>query len=216
MAARPLALCLAALLAPLAGCTVGGSRSASEENDRLRRQVHELTDRIKRLEGERDELRVKLAAESAARRDALPPAAAEALPACTSLEIDTLSGLRPADRARPAEAISICFIPRDGRGRFVQVVGSATVAAVKVPAGWSGAEPPTDAPVVAAAALTPPQVRDAYRSGLTGTYYEAVLPLRAPVLRATSGTPDSILIHIEFTDALTGQVHRADRVLSAR
>lgn len=209
---RSTALALVPLL--LAGCgsiRIGGERSVAEENDRLRAQVYEQGERIKALEGEREELKVKLAAESQAREAALPEGVADAIPAITSVKISMLSGLEPVDASAPATGVSVTFEPLDGRGRVTQAVGTTAIEAYVMPAR---VEPGVQPRRVAQATLTPGELRDAYRSNLTGTYYAVTLPLEEPLVRG--GVTPAVLIRLEFTDALTGQVHRAERLLPGR
>lgn len=206
---RRIALALLPLL--LAGCgslRLGGERSVSEENDRLRALVHEQRERIRALEGERDELKVKLAAANQARGEALPQEVVDALPAVTAVRISMLSGLEPVDATRPATGVSVTFEPLDGRSRVTQAVGTVSIEAYLMPEG--AGEPRK----IAQAKLSPGELRDAYRSNLTGTYYTVTLPLAEPMERR--GATPGLLIRLEFADALTGQVHRAERLLPGR
>ncbi len=199
---KPLLLII--LLLPLAACSVGGSRSASAENDRLRREVLDLNTRIQSLEREREELRVKSAGLIAYPTNPLAPEALEALPLCTSVSISTLSGLRTVDAGK---TLAVMFEPRDGRDRFTQVAGSVTVSAAFLPA--SGAQ---DAAPVQTARLSPRELRDAYRSGITGTYYEVLLP--APAGYSPAGT--SIALRVDLADALTGRTVTGERLIPGR
>jgi hypothetical protein len=195
------------LLAACGKIRVGGERSVEEENDRLRAQVHEQADRIKALEGERAELQAKLGEAKKNGQAPLPADATDAIPRVTSVKISMLSGLSPVDRAKPATELTVTFLPHDGRGRFTQAVGSATVDAFLTPTA-AGGEPTR----LAKATFTPAQLRDAYRSDLTGTYYLLRLPLETAIERA-GGNP-SVLVNLEFADALTGEVHKAERLLA--
>ena len=206
-------LAMAAVPLALAACgsiRLGGERSVSEENDRLRTQVHEQQERIKALEGEREELKHKLAEASRARGTTLPEGVADAMPTVTTVKISMLSGLEPIAAAQPATGVSVTFQPMDGRGRFTQAVGSAAIEVFEIASKVTGAEPRR----IAQATLSPAELRDAYRSNVTGTYYSATLPLEAPVER--SQVTPALLIRLEFTDALTGEVHKAERLLPER
>lgn len=197
-------LLLIASMLPLAACSVGGSRSASSENDRLRREVLDLNTRIQSLEREREELRAKAVGLIAYPPDPLAPEALEALPLCTSISISTLSGLRAVDSGK---SLAFMFEPRDGRDRFTQVVGSATISAAFLPVpGSSGAAP------VQTARLSPRELRDAYRSGITGTYYEVLIP--APQGYEPSG--GSISLRIDLADAVTGRTITAEKLIPGR
>ena len=208
-----LLLGVAAIPLALGACgsvRLGGERSVSEENDRLRTQVHEQQERIKALEGERDELKLKLAEASRARGTTLPEGVADAMPTVTSVKVSMLSGLEPVSADQPATGVSVTFQPMDGRGRFTQAVGSTVIEVFEIASKVEGAQPRR----IAQATLTPAELRDAYRSNVTGTYYSATLPLEGPVER--SKVTPALLIRLEFTDALTGKVHKAERLLPER
>lgn len=179
---------------------MGGGSSASAENDRLRRERLELQARVADLEAQRDELRAKLA--EAGRGGPLPPEALEALPRIASVEIDALSGARPAGQAGPITGVEVALRPLDGRRRFVQAVGTLVVEAdLLPPAGVS------DAPRrVLSRTLGPAELREAYRSGIAGTRYSVELPAEPPIT-ARSGT---LVVRVELRDALTGESHRAE------
>lgn len=202
---------LGVLLVPvLSACTVGGQRSASAENDRLRRQIIDLEAQAAAARGERDELAHKL--RETLRAGAVPAAdAVEALPVATRIVIDAMSGLDPADRALPATHVAVAFRPLDGRGRFVQVAGSALIEVVALPAdirAGSEGEPAR----LAVFTCTPMQLRDAYREGLGGARYEFSLPLSQPLVRSSGGTP-TLVLRVELTDGLMRAVHRAERTI---
>lgn len=192
----------------MAGCS--GSSRASAENDRLRRANQDLTSQVASLSRERDELRIKLAESARAREAALTPEVLEAIPRCTAIAIDSLSGWTPP--SGPATGVVAYISPADGRGRFVQIVGTLRVDATLVPAMGSS-EPPVR---LASRTLTPGDLRDAYRSGFMGTGYTVELPLSAPVGR-TPGTPaGTLLLRATFADALSGQSLSAERALPVR
>lgn len=187
----------------LPGCA---GRALSAENDRLRRERHDLTQRVTLLERERDELTVKLAEESRLRAGALPADALEALPRCVALDVGAFSGLFPPEPSAPAQEVLAYLSPTDSRGRFVQIVGTLTVEAQVL------AEPDTPAQT-SSVTLTPAQVRDAYRSGFTGTHYEIRLPLERPVSRSHARAP-SVLIRAVLADPLAGRELRAERLIT--
>jgi hypothetical protein len=210
-------LCLA-LLAPAALLPACGLRYGGSSQDKvlanLRGENATLREQVTNLEREREEWRVKALA-NAATFSALPIASpatdeaaqlaaqvAAALPAVVALEVDALSGPAPRD---PSKFI-VYVQPRDGRGRFTQAVGRLTVRVLSRPAA-DATNSPTDVEL-ARADLAPVQLRDAYRSGFTGTNYAIELPVAAAITSDAS----TLLIRAELTDLLTGQTHRAERV----
>jgi hypothetical protein len=205
-------LCLA-LLAPAALLPACGLRYGGSSQDKvlanLRGENATLREQVTNLEREREEWRVKALA-NAATSGALPAASpatdeaaqlaaqvAAALPAVVALEVDALSGPAPRD---PSKFI-VYVQPRDGRGRFTQVVGRLTVRVL--------AQDPVEREL-ARADLSPIELRDAYRSGFVGTNYTIELPMSA----ANAQDASSLLIRAELTDLLTGQTHRAERTRS--
>lgn len=136
-----------------AGCRVGGGG----DPDAARKRVIELEKELAAITGERDELRAKLAAAGTGAD------LASALPTPVSLEIDRFSGF-DAGGADPASRVFRAYVrPLDGRGRFVQVLGSLNVRLTR------GGAP------IAARTLTPDELRDAYRSNMLGTHYEVLI-----------------------------------------
>jgi hypothetical protein len=208
----PILLALAALIL-FAGCRVGGVRSVEAENERLRQELTERDKKQQDLEGQIAELKVKL---SEANRSQKPMAqeALDALPRVTNVEISSLSGFEPTDPNVPATGVAVWFETRDGRGRFVQAVGTATIEALIRPSEVPSGTNPTPE-LVASLALSPSQLRDAYRSSFTGTHYSAELKLDKPIERGPGKTP-SLVIRVEFQDAITGEVLRSERVISPR
>ncbi|MDX2131770.1 MAG: hypothetical protein SFY69_06945 [Planctomycetota bacterium] len=202
---RPPLLLLPLVLAPGA-CTVGGERSPFAENDRLRREVLALQDRVRTLEGEAREREVKLAEAARAGSILHDARALDALPVCVGVAIDDSSGpLRTPDGRA---AVVVGFTPLDGRNRFVQIAGVARVEVLALPAGietGSAGEPRR----IAVESLSPAQLRDAYRTGLLGARYEVELP--AP------DAPGRVLVlRVEIADALTNRTYRDERIVSPR
>lgn len=201
--ARQLTLAASCCVA-LSACTVGGG-SLSAENDALRRQNLDLKSRVEALEGSNRELTAKLSEQSA------PGVSAEvqqALPRITGIEIEFLSGLTPADHALPATGAVVYLRPFDGLDRFTQAVGTLKLQVLALPQSLASAKPS----LIAESTFPPLALRDAYRSGLTGTHYTFELPLSAPLNRAAN----DLLIRAEFSDAVTGQTLRAERIVKAR
>lgn len=194
-------------LLALGGCRVGGYSKPERENETLRKNVADLSERLSLTTAERDELRIKL-------RHGIEPSAGaaaadvvEATPKIVALAIDPFSGYVPADQAQPARGVVAYVHTLDGRRRFTQGVGTLTVEVWNSsPSGGSAGSP------LSRVVLTPMQLRDAYRSSLTGTHYAVELLLPTPVAR-TPGSPDSRILRATFMDAVTGEQVQTDHAL---
>jgi hypothetical protein len=197
-------LVLACIVSALPAC---GTRDFDNENDRLRRLALDQEAQIKALRSERSELLAKLAGAERAREAALDPDVLDAIPRCAGIGLDALSGLqRPREGERGGPKVVGYVDPFDGRQRFVQIVGTLTVDAII--AGPTG----DAAPVVVHATLGPAEVRDAYRTSITGYYYLVEVPVEAGAVPA-GGT---VTIRARFVDALTGQSHDAQTTSQIR
>lgn len=184
--ALPRCFFLSLLLAPLLTLTacrfhVGGESSVEAENHHLRQEVRSLESRALAAERERDEARLKLNA-------ADPSGALDAAPLLTRLEIDP-------DSVLDAKLVAhIYLIPRDGRDRFLQLVGTLSLSITDA----AGSQ-------LAALSLSPTQLRDAYRTSPFGTHYLLELPLPS---RA-----DPMQIKAVFTDAASQRTTSAEAPL---
>lgn len=200
--AIPLLLAVAAAAA-LAACSQG-PHNFENENDRLRRQVLELEEEVESLRAQRGELRSKLAEADRAPGEVLPEALA-ALPRVAGINLDRLSGPDDTDSNGSPDRIVVYVKPYDARQRFLQVAGELTIEAFALPPG-TGEEPQR----IVTLTLSPEELRDAYRYDFTGQYYSAAIPLEN-----TDLSPDaSILLRAAFADALSGQTHTAERIVS--
>lgn len=204
----------AAALAALALGTLSACSSRVEiENDRLREENQSLKQQVETLTGANAELNAKLSEATSAHAAPMQADVLAALPRVASIDVDNLSGYYPGDRAQPATSVRIFLRPFDGRRRFVQAVGNVAVEALIIPNGVGAADGteasnlPPRAQLVAN--LTPTQLREAYRSGITGTHYEIDLMLAAPMPDRSA----TILVRAQFTDAVTGVVHKAERLI---
>jgi|GEM_PF-666300 len=216
-------LVFAALL--LVAC--GGPKNFTNENDRLRREVLSLESRISSLESGNAELRARLAEAERRGEAPMPESVREALPRAGRLEL--LEPLRDLSvDGRDTGRVRVRVRPIDGRGRFVQVAGSLTVEVIVLPpllAGANGAaraeadhapipmsedrlfrEPPIGigARRLAHVTLTPAELREAYRAGLSAPSYWVDIP-------GVFGTPE-LLVRVRLEDAVTGVTHTAERL----
>ncbi len=208
---------LASVSSTLCGC---GLRYGGSSQDKvlatLRDENANLRERVAGLEREREELVVRASAviqassgaanvTSASSAD-LASQIAQALPAVVSIEIDSLSGPSVRDPQRPT--VNVYIIPKDGRNRFTQVVGSLVVEAL-----WQASDPKQTPDMLnttslGSVELSPLQVREAYRSGFGGTNYMVELPVQAAD-RAMLNS-GRLVLRARLTDLLTGKTHEAD------
>lgn len=191
-------------LAHLAGCRVGGYSKPERENESLRARVKDLSEQLALASAERDELRVKLKSSIEPAAGAAAAEVAAATPRVVAMEIDTFSGYVPSNEKLPATGVVAYLRTLDGRRRFTQAVGTLVVEIWSSPdVGGSGGSP------LSRLTLSPAQVREAYRSSLTGTHYAVELLLPSPLAR-TPGAPDANVLRATFTDAMSGEAVRAE------
>lgn len=195
-------LLAAILVAALAGCTLGGNRSASAENDRLRARVVELEDQLAAARGERDELALRL--QAAARAAPVAAAGAPHLPVVTSLNLGFGTGLAPDNGGYAVFYVQ----PFDGMRRFTQVAGELDLEIVDL-----GDSPMSDARTIGSMHVTADMLRAAYRSGIAGTFYELRVPLQtlAEIPRGAS-----VVLRAALADASTGETHKAEKIVEKR
>jgi outer membrane murein-binding lipoprotein Lpp len=216
----------------LAGCSA--KVLSPTPADQLRRQNAELAAKVDSLERQLSEARTALAADSSRLKAgggeaepaegaglALSPEAIEATPHLAGIAI---AGSSHTDRPLSGEGCvaRIYVMPVDGMGRFLQVVGTASVTLY-----WS--PPGCEAEVLSCHEFGPLAVRAAYRSGFGGTHYTLEWPV-APVgaSAGASGSSSSagsegsswtcgsaVEVKVEFTDARSGRVFTARRALAA-
>lgn len=200
--------------------------------DQLRRRNTELEAQVSALELQVSEARTSMAAlqsqlaqaksasgataggEGAVREPS--PEAIEATPYLARVSVGTRS-----HTDRPLSGTGcvarIYMEPQDGLGRFMQVVG--TVSATLY---W--ARPGCEAEAISCKEFGPLAIRDAYRSGFGGTHYtlewpiELKVPSTAPeggAARVEWSCGETVEVRLEFTDARSGRVFTAQRVLTS-
>ncbi len=205
----------AALLAALSltACSspvVGGKKGFHTANDDLRLRVLTLENENAILKLQRDELTAKLAEEQRVREGLVTADVLAAIPRCVGVELDSFSGFDPADPKLPVKGFILYLAPYDGQRRFVQIVGTVHAEVLEL-ADTAGVQQPR---TIAAATLTPGQLRDAYRSGFTGTHYEISLGTKGDLDADLRSRP--LLLRLQFNDAITGQIHEAQLNVGAR
>lgn len=202
--------------------------------DQLRRQNAELSAKVESLERQLSESRTALATAEARRVAAASDAAAgsatgtgrgqalspEAVEATPHLAGVSIAGSSHTDRSLSGDGCvaRIYMAPVDGLGRFLQVVGTASVTLY-----WS--PPGCEAEVLSCHEFGPLALRDAYRSGFGGAHYTLEWPIdlvSAGRSAAGDGSPSSawscgssVEVKVEFMDARSGRVFTARRALAA-
>jgi hypothetical protein len=186
----------------LIGCA-GGARVA-KANDALRaknasleRQVNELARRNKELEAQ-----LQLAARPPS---TLPEEILANAPQVTEITIGRLSHARDNDGDGRTDTLLLYLHPADGRGRFVQLVGTVSVHAVLLPGD-------ADATTIGRVVFTPIQVRDAYRSTITGIHYAFDVPIQLPQSEGTLAVGQAA-VRAVYADGLTNRTLSADRTI---
>lgn len=184
--------CVLVLLAAALSSGCGSSDRVARTNDRLRLEREALRDRVAALEAELAETRAKLVEATERSAEPLPKDIVDALPRVATLEIGRLSLIEPGR--------AVVFVtPRDGRGRFVQAVGTLEVRVIGL----------GEAPALLGSRTVPPtELRDAFAAGLTGATYRIEVPLDAS---PHAGVTLEAVLH----DHLTGVAHQAERSMPA-
>jgi len=201
-----MAACAALCAAGLSAALMGGCRNAEMERqlDAARADRLMLRGEVADLERRNRELETALAMSRAAfdedpQRTAQRIAAAD-LPRITEVRVGRYSRLSAA--ADGGVLLQVWLEPRDGRGRFLQLAGPIAMNLVHIPVEGE--------PIgLMQIHMTAEQVRDAYRSFLTGTHYaiERMLPEPPPA-------DGVVVLHVEYIDDWTGgTVHRTSAVL---
>lgn len=206
--ALALAACQAKVLSPTPG-------------DQLRRRNAELEAKVDALERELSEARSAVASSERERRSPREPGASdgraglsvEAVQATPHLSRVAIASSSHTDRPSAGEGCvaRVYLEPVDGLGRFLQVVGSATVTVY-----WS--PPGCNAQVLSCQSFGPLAVRSAYRSGFGGSHYTLECPIDIGASAAAAGAPawrcgSAVEVKVEFEDALSGRVFTAQRTL---
>lgn len=195
-------------LSVVSGCRVGGYSKPERENDSLRARVKDLGEQLALATAERDELRVKLRNTIVETSGVEAAEVAAATPRIVALEIDPFSGYVPADAKEAATGVVAYVRTLDGRRRFTQGVGTLTIEV------WSAeAANRSSGEALSRITLTPLQLREAYRSSLTGTHYAVELLLPRPMARG-EGTLDTNILRATYIDAATGETVRGEYALS--
>jgi len=185
---------VAAILA-LAACR-SGPRKLENVNDELRRQNLELENQVRALE---EKLRLAAAqTEHLQQRLAQTQPAVSAdvqalMPTPVELRLDHYSGVVASNDGGTPDLLRLYVKPRDGKGRFVPLVGTLGIQAVLL-------QPHQQPTLVLERFVDPQQLDAAYRSTWMGTHYTLEIPLPAGSLPKSG----DLTVKLFFTDAATG------------
>lgn len=191
----------------LCGCSAR-PKNFDNENDALRRELMEARRALASAEAERSELRAKLSEAVRARDAATGPSAdiVAAMPRCAGIRLGRFTGPARAESPGAPAAVDVLVETFDARDRFVQVAGTLSVDITRIPAG--GTPKPE---LVGSAMLSPPDLREAYRSSFMGTHYAVRVPLRADI-DPGKGT---LVVRAVLNDGVTGQTYMVTRAVQA-
>lgn len=199
------------------GCQIGGQRSFSNANDRLREENLQLNKQVKQLEedltlrrAEVDTLKQHL---SAAGTVGGPPKNLENepgypgvdAPRVTRVEFSGYSGAVDTDADGVDDLVRVYVRTLDQKGRMIPVLGHAVIQVVAIEPG----QPPTE---FANRAYTSKDLDQAYRRGLTGTHYTLETALPTPLPRPV----DEATVKLTFTETSTGVVLTHQQGISLR
>lgn len=184
-----------ALAASTAVFACAGPKNFDNENDRLRRELADARAEIDRLTESERRLAAALEAERNATERRAPSAQALALlPKAERLSLGRLSGPVPG-----GGAVDLYISPLDDRARFVQVAGTLTVRLDLLPPPESGSA--SEPRLLATLELGPTELREAYRSSLTGTHYS----VRVPIVPPLGPQEGSLGCSVRLDDLVTGE-----------
>lgn len=198
---------LAAASIWLTGCS---PRPFETEGDTLRARVLDLETQVRHLQGREAELQAELrrARRWEQRREEMDEQAiAEFVPHVVGLTLGRLSHARDTTGDGRPDALLLYVHPVDSRGRFTQMVGQLLINAVIVPEE-------AEAITAVRTRVGPGDLRDSYRSGITGTHYAVQVPLELSDDIETSWLLDQqAVVRVSYIDGLTGDQHTAQRAI---
>ncbi len=191
-----------------AGCR---TRQFETEGDALRAQVLDLQDQVRDLERRERELLAELrrARAWAERREELADEDVRAfVPHVVDIQIGRLSHVRDRQGDGFGDTLVLYVQPIDSRGRFTQMVGNVIVNLAVVP-------DEVDPIPLGRLRFGPGDVRDAFRSGITGTHYSFEVPLDIPAKVDLDWLlTQQVVARATFVDGQTGDRHTTERVIA--
>jgi hypothetical protein len=199
----PLAIAMLLPAAVISGCQ--SSSRISAENDRLRRRVLEMEGEVAALKGRNQELLTELQKPTTA-PDLLPQEIRENFPHVGEIAIGRLSYAADSNGDGAADLLKIYIEPRDGMGRFLQIVGRVGLHAAVL-------RPETDAITIGRKMYEPREVREAYRAPMMGgSYYAFELPLTLPA----GAEMTQCTVSATFFDGITDQEFQTQKVIQLK
>ncbi len=186
------------LTACLSGCSSG--KRIAKANDALRLERETLKERVSAVEAENAELKAKVSELNQRQEHPLSEEVLSSLPRIASIEIDSLSGIWAKYAGHVAH---IVIVPRDGRGRFVQAVGSVEIRVVEL--GKDNTTPR----VLATRTVMPSELRDSFVASLTGLGYSINMDIDEEI-------SSTVVFEVILHDELTGENHEDSLIASSR
>ena len=201
-AQRAAACCVVAVLLTLPGC--GASKSKlSTQNDELRRSNLELGRAVDDLNQQLAQRERELSAMHGQAGGSMEGVDA---PRLAGIELDRLTGVLPPEAGEENAQLRVYLRPVDQDGRVMTVAGTARVRLIYTPADG--------APITLVDAdYDADRLHAAYRDGITGTHYTLKESFLAPLDDAIA-SPLTATLHVALTDAATGRVYAAERVVA--
>ena len=169
----------------LSGCRIGGEDSTDKVLNQLRAENAQLQKKLDVLTQERSELLAKMVFPKDTTHS-LSDEELAALPRCAAITIDSLSGIAPR-----TQRLDFYIKTLDGTNQFVPVVGTMLLRISR------GTE------IVFEKKVSPTELRAAFRSGFTGTYYLFEAGKR------DAAELQNAIFELSFDDALTGLKHQS-------
>lgn len=188
---------LALLCLALPACA---PRNYLNDNDRLRAENFDLTEKVQKLSTDLASTRKALEIEQHRTTPQLPPGITR--PVTASVEIGSFSGGIDTDNDRRDDALRLYVKTYDAQNNFLPTIGSAKLTAAYVPAG-------KPAVTVATAEISAKDFQAAYRSGVAGTHYTFTIPITA----AVPADVKELIVSVAVTDLLTGGKIEAQKSL---
>lgn len=194
------------LVTTSAGCA--SDQRLVRENDRLRERVHELQENADQLTLRVAELEAEVRRASAL-ASSLPEEIRANTPHVAEIRLGRLSHAGDEDEDGRPDTLVVYLHPRDGLGRFIQLVGKVSVNAALLPAE-------AEAVTVGRLTLGPGELRQAYRATITGIHYALSVPIDLPDFTSDAPAPEECTVRLEFEDGLTGQSFSATHTIRLR